>query len=97
VILSEGTPSESEAGRSPRLLSRRADRYIEIRSPSGTNICADAAAHAPLPALRLTGDKRKQYVSPRGVTVIKYGKSRVEVTGDIQARRNLGHGAGLRG
>ena len=101
VILSEG----SAVGAEPKpllsivLSTNGADRYIQISVTIGTT------TSDMLPRLRLLpspyaflATSANNLVSPAGVPVIRYGNSRVEVTGDIAASGVIsGNGAGLTG
>lgn len=101
VILSEGSAvgAEPKPLLSTVLSTNGADRYIQISVTIGTT------TSDMLPRLRLLpspyaflATSANNLVSPAGVPVIRYGNSRVEVTGDIAASGVIsGNGAGLTG
>lgn len=101
VILSEGSAvgAEPKPLLSTVLSTNGADRYIQISVTIGTT------TSDMLPRLRLLpspyaflATSANQLVSPAGVPVIRYGNSRVEVTGDISASGVIsGNGSGLTG
>ena len=101
VILSEGSAvgAEPKPLLSTVLSTNGADRYIQI------SVTIGAATSDMLPRLRFLpapyaflATSANNLVSPAGVPVIRYGNSRVEVTGDIAASGVIsGNGAGLTG